>query len=91
MFGGGLGHLLSSEGARMALLEWAVLALCLIFVVAREKRGRNNRANIAADAIASILPCNVVYSLRFTQPRSVVTAMPSKLLDPSDHPHYTEE
>ena len=35
----------------MALLEWAVLALCLIFVVAREKRGRNNRANIAADAI----------------------------------------
>ena len=87
MFGGGFGHLLSSEGARMALLEWAVLALCLIFVVAREKRGRNNRANIAA----IILPRSVVYSLRFTQPRSVVTAMPSKLLDPSDHPHYTEE
>ena len=45
----------------MALLEWSVLALCLIFVVAREKRGRNNRANIAAGAIAIMLPCSVVY------------------------------
>ena len=64
-----------------------MLALCLIFVVAREKRGRNNRANIAA----IILPCGVVYSSRFTQPSNIVTAPQSKLLDPSDHPHYTEE